>query len=1058
MARRKSKNFRRPVKSRRPGGSASVSAESSRGNQPLTPFELRNRDIEDALASDLHQDLLEDYFGEAQYAELRLLARQAMRASRGGPAVLILPGIMGSELGIPAPPQDDLIWVAYFQILKGRLSELILPAKPGPRLGALGVLLFAYEKLKLRLRAAGFDAEFYPYDWRQDIGDLGKGLAGALDKMPRPVSLVAHSMGGLVARAACAHRPKNLKRIVTLGAPNYGSYSPIQAFRGVHSVVNKVALLDLTNSAQDLARIFKTFPGLCEMIPSPDHADRDYFNLNSWPQSGVRPDQKMLSTARTAQKSLPHDCDGLVQIVGCNQETVVKARVEAGEFIYETSYEGDGTVPLAFARLPEPDTYYVEDEHGRLANNKVLASAVVDILNSGRTAILPKEPPAVRRIGTRSISETELRAAAERQQRARVLIGAGSDRKSGKGGSSPKATRTPPGSRELRNLVEEFASPAASDSSPERALGHDARMPSVAAPAKSDHVVVGRRSQHRLDITVAHGSLTEIDASAYVLGLFSQVSPSGPAAMIDAIMDGAVSHMMDRRMFSGSIGEITFLPKGRHPLRPDFIAFAGLGSFDTFSEDTLGLVAENLVRTFLASRVDDFATVAMGGGSGGLTLGALTHMLTGFIRGIVEADGDHNFRGITICEIDDERFSIIRDELYRLCATTLFDDVEVTLRERRLPQTRLHPAQPGSIAAELRRPDPTYLIVRQESFGKHLQFSCSVLSSGYKATVLTDTTEQIPEQALEALLGRLPQQTNSLTEKELADIGEKIGALVLPDNVRKALRAAVPEHFVVIHDTAASRVPWDAVHIDDLPLAGGLGISHRCQVQDLSIAKWLHKRHVSDRPRVLLAIDPTRDLNGAREEGKRIEALFAGMPSTATLDVLKGSEVTRSELLRRFSSGEYDVLHYSGHSVFDPTRPENCGLLLENNEVVTGLDLAPLANLPSLVFFNSCESARIRGQRTRKAVGPAEHLRRGHSVAEALLRGGIANFVGTYWPVRDGAAMEFAAAFYGAILIGKSIGDAFIAARQAVKGRKDGQSADWADYALYGNHNFSLRH
>ena len=50
-------------------------------------------------------------------------------------------------------------------------------------------------------------------------------------------------------------------------------------------------------------------------------------------------------------------------------------------------------------------------------------------------------------------------------------------------------------------------------------------------------------------------------------------------------------------MFAANIGEITFLPKGRHPLRSDMVAFAGLGPFDTFREEALGIVAENVLRT-----------------------------------------------------------------------------------------------------------------------------------------------------------------------------------------------------------------------------------------------------------------------------------------------------------------------------------------------------------------------------------------------------------------------------------------------------------------------------
>ena len=47
------------------------------------------------------------------------------------------------------------------------------------------------------------------------------------------------------------------------------------------------------------------------------------------------------------------------------------------------------------------------------------------------------------------------------------------------------------------------------------------------------------------------------------------------------------------------------------------------------------------------------------------------------------------------------------------------------------------------------------------------------------------------------------------------------------------------------------------------------------------------------------------------------------------------------------------------------------------------------------MVFNACESARTRN--------PRAHIRakvdRNMGLAESLLRGGVANYIGTYWPV-----------------------------------------------------------
>jgi len=76
------------------------------------------------------------------------------------------------------------------------------------------------------------------------------------------------------------------------------------------------------------------------------------------------------------------------------------------------------------------------------------------------------------------------------------------------------------------------------------------------------------------------------------------------------------------------------------------------------------------------------------------------------------------------------------------------------------------------------------------------------------------------------------------------------------------------------------------------------------------------------------------------------------------------------------------------------------------------------------------------------------------AAAEAFLRGGIANYIGTYWPVGDAAAATFAMRFYERLVAGQSIGAAIQAGRGAVKASG---SIDWADYVHYGTQDFALK-
>jgi CHAT domain-containing protein len=227
------------------------------------------------------------------------------------------------------------------------------------------------------------------------------------------------------------------------------------------------------------------------------------------------------------------------------------------------------------------------------------------------------------------------------------------------------------------------------------------------------------------------------------------------------------------------------------------------------------------------------------------------------------------------------------------------------------------------------------------------------------------------------------------------------------------------------------------------------GLSHRYAAENLSVAKWLEERLHDNVLTVLLVANPTKDLEGAEKEATRVQELFKRV-SGSRLDVLHGDAATRPALLSAFGSGKYDVIHYAGHAFFDEKNPERSGLLCAGKVVLTGADVAGLAKLPTLVFFNACEAARVRG-----APPPTQDaIARSVSVAEALMRGGVANFLGTYWEVGDAAAEQFADAFYQHLLRGQTIGEAIQEGRKVVRKIP---SKDWADYVFYGNPDFVLK-
>jgi pimeloyl-ACP methyl ester carboxylesterase len=183
---------------------------------------------------------------------------------------VVIPGILGSQLGLARrrPLPNDVLWLDPIDIQVGRLALLGLDA--GAPIIPLGVVLYSHLKLRLRLRAAGFGVTLHDYDWRLGIEESAAALAARL-RQPgaRRLAIVAHSMGGLVSRAALAlPGTQHVERVVLLGTPNLGSFAPVQALRGTYAVVRKVARLDAATNAERLTEeVFNSFPSLYQMVP-----------------------------------------------------------------------------------------------------------------------------------------------------------------------------------------------------------------------------------------------------------------------------------------------------------------------------------------------------------------------------------------------------------------------------------------------------------------------------------------------------------------------------------------------------------------------------------------------------------------------------------------------------------------------------------------------------------------------------------------------------------------------------------------------------------------------
>lgn len=372
---------------------------------------------------------LRTHLGDARYERMRALVLQGgltrtLRAPQGN--VIVLHGIMGGELSYFATDTaQDQIWLRVFRIVTGQFGRFAMDDQGGSvsRVQATGILKRYYGELILSLMQ-NWQVQAFWYDWRLDVNDSAKLLRDRIEEWfpGQPVHLVAHSMGGLVARAFIRQNPERWQsmwdagsngsrggRLVMLGTPNHGSFAIPQLLMGLNDTIKKVALLDLRHSLQDLLNITKSFVGTYQMLPSALALGdaQKFYEASTYAPLAVLPGR--LSLARAFHESLRSviDPDRMVYVAGYNKPTYcgiknwAQLRSMDG---YEVTRRGDGTVPHQLGLLQTADghpvpTFYIEEEHGALPGNQKVIAALDQILQTGTTAALSQQIPSAIRGG-----------------------------------------------------------------------------------------------------------------------------------------------------------------------------------------------------------------------------------------------------------------------------------------------------------------------------------------------------------------------------------------------------------------------------------------------------------------------------------------------------------------------------------------------------------------------------------------------------------------------------------------------------------------------------------
>ncbi len=352
----------------------------------------------------------------------RVKRPDAPTQSRGdtrAPILVFLPGIMGSNLDA----DGTRVWLNPLGLARGALSRIAFDSKA--KVAEAGLVGMAYGKLAAQL-GQSHEVNLFDYDWRQPIATLGKLLAGRLatllaENPDTSIRILAHSMGGLVVRAAFAHQPTLWDAIVTrpegrlvmLGTPNHGSHLFVDTLLGQSDTIRLLARVDLRHDMQEILDIVAGFPGAVHLLPAPGFLDtgnttaRDYYNAQTWKdlarinddfwfgrRLGGKPSTKTLRQAAdfwgmVADSSWVRKApDRIAYVFGQSDNTPcgIVEQKEGGGIVLRGTPEGDGSVTWASGHLPglpADRKWLMPADHMGLTSTEAYFDDIDSLLNRG---------------------------------------------------------------------------------------------------------------------------------------------------------------------------------------------------------------------------------------------------------------------------------------------------------------------------------------------------------------------------------------------------------------------------------------------------------------------------------------------------------------------------------------------------------------------------------------------------------------------------------------------------------------------------------------------------
>ena len=945
-----------------------------------------------------------------------------VKESGDKPIVILIPGIMGSNIYT----EDGRKWLDFHQIHKGALAN-VLNVDDYNKTFAKSIIKKYYNEFKEYLVGQNHDVVVHPFDWRQSLSesvdDFNKVMTRVLDSN-QPVRIVAHSMGGLLVRQWKLEKnefwqtfkTRNESRFIMLGTPWNGSHLIMEVLTGHSRRVKQLNFLDFKHNKRQILESLVEHKGLYDLLPLLDNTiDSDEKwkelyeavgsrNMAPIPTSQLKYYRKYKSTILDKAKIEEAEKDIIYYVAGKTDKTLngyqIKQSFFRGKYIdYDHTEEGDGSVTWETgipSGLAPSNLYYVNVEHGNLANDRSIFAGLNDLILTGKT-------------NQRTFSTTKLRSGVSR------------------GGHSATVTFREIPLLEVDPIDNIFGTNLFQEG------------PTVEG--------------HPIEVEVFNGDL-KWSKYPVMVGHFVHDGIVSAERAIDRYLNDKLTERHQMGFYPGRIGEQDIIYD--HQNSPKGALVIGLGDKDDLTGYNLAQSVEKGVLKYAVFFRDNnvvmdnseirtsISTLIIGSNYGKLPMKeSIRSILIGIQNANKLIKGFDTLQEITKVEFVDyyednayECYKVLQ-EIEREKNTVeiiLKDEITVGYRNKKRLLRDESSSWWQSFSTELKIDD--------NCDGRPLEY----LDFGTYNRQANASKERV---MVNMELARYIADELS-TVQEWDPVNSKvIFEMLLPNRYKDFIRNHRNIEWRL--DDKAATFPWEMFHdftFGDKPTFIESGLIRQLYSMDANIRPAL----VRDNSALVIANPIFKEgglppLPGAEAEGNTIVGLLEKNDFT----VVQRIKSNPLDIVKSLFSGAFKVLHVASHGLYN-IEEGKVGIAIGNGQLLTPGTLNQMTAIPEFVFINCCFSGTIRPE---DEAYTKNRNRLAANIGTQLIEMGVKAVVVAGWAVHDGAAKVFANSLYEELLDGAQFGDAVRKARSDCYYEYKKYNT-WGAYQCYGDQFYRL--